>query len=104
MSGTVEVGYQDYGQGVNDYVGYAEVDASDNVYAQMNGKARYAIAGVNYYQSFNGSFDDDTYRQITIKCLNVINRIECTFKVVSDDGTYLRVLTREGTISTDYAP
>lgn len=81
VSGKAEVGFQEN-------VGYAEVKASDNVYAQVDGTATYYIAGWPQYSTIYGSFDEDTYRQFVVTCPNIITSIECQFTVVSDDGRW----------------
>lgn len=86
------VGYQIYVP--DEYIGYAEVTTTSPVYASMDGYAVYRQDGVNRRNLFIGSFDDDTYGQVAVRCINQIQEIKCEFTIVSDDGRIVKTLER----------
>lgn len=72
--------------GYSGNVGYAEVNASDCVYASVSGWARNINNAEEDKSYIVGSFDDDTYRQFRATYSDSVNAVECDFTVVSDDG------------------
>ena len=93
-SGRVEVGFQEH-------VGYAEVDATDNVYAEVNGWVGRLYDRDDEKSIILGSFDEDTYRQFSATYPGgSINAIECDFEVVGDT-TYERTVGIEMNVKYD---
>lgn len=79
VSGHTELGYENN-------LGYAEVTSSCNAYFEITGTAKYFVAGVLNDTAILKSADETTYLQSGIRCLGPIKKIQCKFRIVSDEG------------------
>lgn len=83
VGGRTELGYENTYDGG---VGYAEVTSSCNAYLSLEATVKYYIAGVLKNSYMVKSSDETTYLQDGITCPGSIKKLQCYFRIVSDEG------------------